>query len=289
MLWSGNICWHTGWSCLIAQLLCHRATTWLHGHTCCVPVLSIAYIPCTNTTTHQPDFTYLHTCPVMAAWTCLFLRLHCHKPAMWQPELTCCSHALNQHHEKAATCFVCPSAATQLPGHGCFHRCSGLAPPAGGLGIPICSLAESKHHCLVAWFVPVHTPAVYKNDHVIIWAYLFALLLFPSATKWQLVHTSSHYCWVPALPRGSLGICIWMFAVSQGRHMAAYTHLFACMQCTNIDMWQPGGTHLLTIHLQGPACDLFVCTPAPSQSCHLGLLWDTFLFEHFLFIRICKW
>lgn len=35
MLWSGNICWHTGWSCLIAQLLCHRVTIWLHG----VPVL----------------------------------------------------------------------------------------------------------------------------------------------------------------------------------------------------------------------------------------------------------
>lgn len=43
-----------------------------------------------------------------------------------------------------------------------------------------------------------------------------------------------------------------MFAVSQGHYMAAYTHLFACMQCTNIDMWQPGGTHLHTIHLQGP-------------------------------------
>lgn len=33
---SGNVCLHTGWSCLIAQLLCHRATIgpWWHGHTC---------------------------------------------------------------------------------------------------------------------------------------------------------------------------------------------------------------------------------------------------------------
>lgn len=167
----------------------------------------------------------------MAAWTCLFLRLLCHKPATWQAELTCCSHAMNQHHEKAATCCVYPSAATQLPGHGCFHPCSGLAPPGGGLGMPICSLAEYKHHHVVAWFVPVRTPAVYKNDHVVIWPYLFALLLFPGATSGNLctpVHINawSQHCHVAA----------WGFAVSQGHFMAAYAHLFACLQCTNIDM-----------------------------------------------------
>lgn len=94
-------------------------------------------------------------------------------------------------------------------------------------------------------------------------------LVPPSGNLCTPIHITagSQHCHVAAW-----GICIWMFAVSQGHYMAAYTHLFACMQCTNIDMWQPGGTHLHTIHLQGPACDMSVCTPAPSQSCHLGYI-----------------
>lgn len=41
MWWSGNVCLHTGWSCLIAQLLCHSAIIWWHGHTC----LHTYYVP----------------------------------------------------------------------------------------------------------------------------------------------------------------------------------------------------------------------------------------------------
>lgn len=93
--------------------------------------------------------------------------------------------------------------------------------------------------------MPVHTAAVSKNHHVVICAYLFDFLLFPNATKWQLVHTCSHYCYVPA----------WRFS-------------FECLQCPSAIIWQPVftclhaclapilpcGTHLHTIHVQGPAC-----------------------------------
>lgn len=48
-------------------------------------------------------------CHYMVDWTSLFVRLHSHKSATCQPELTCCIHAMNQQHEKTAH-LLCPSA-----------------------------------------------------------------------------------------------------------------------------------------------------------------------------------